>query len=215
MAEALLEVARRVGAAGAGGELARRQSRRDRDHAHAGRLDRRALRRAVGSDPGAEGVELLRLGDAVAEAEADHLGRVGDRAAAQGDDQVGAGLARRVRRRDDIGARRMRANLGADPGKAVAQHLPQPLDEIGLARERAARHHKDRTGIEAVDLMRQRFGIGGAEDNAFHVREAIGAAQHWLSPRKNRRAGEAIRNPTTCGVRRRLTARDGRHRLAG
>ena len=134
MAEALLDVLPGVGAAGASRELAGGQGGRDRDHPHSGRLDRGTRARAVGRDAGAEIVELFGCRDAVAEAEADHLRRVGDRAAAQGDDQIGAGLVRHIGRGDDIGARRVRGDLGADPGKTISQRLPQPLDEIGLAR---------------------------------------------------------------------------------
>jgi hypothetical protein len=76
----------------------------------------------------------------------------------------------------------MRTNLGAEPGKAVAKHLPQPLDEIGLARQGAARQDENRASVEPVDLLRQRFGKGFAEHDAFHLRKAIGAAQHRYTP---------------------------------
>ena len=178
MAEALLEVTPGVGAAGPGGELAGRQGGRDRDHAHPRRLDRRSPQSAIGGDRGAEVVELLGGGDAVAEAEPDHLGRVGDRAAAQGDDQIGAGLARHIGCGDDIAARRMRADPGEEPGKAVAERLPQPLDEAALPRQGAARQHKDGAGVEPVDLLRQRLGEGRAEDHILHLRKAVGAGQH-------------------------------------
>ena len=182
MAEALLDVAPGVGAAGAGRELARRQGRRDGDHAHPRRLDLGPPRRAVGSDRGAVIVELLGRGHPVAEAQAHHLRRIGDRAAANRDDQIGAGLARRVGRGDDIAARGMRADLRANAGKAVAEHLPQPVDIIGLTSQGAARQHKDGARVEPVDLLRQRLGVGLPEDDAFHCRKPVGSAEHRIPP---------------------------------
>ena len=64
-----------------------------------------------------------RVGNPVAETEADHLCRVGNRSAAESDDQVCARFARRIRRGDDIGPGRMGADLGTDAGEAVAKHL--------------------------------------------------------------------------------------------
>jgi hypothetical protein len=176
MTEALLDMPRGVGAAGAGRKFARRQGCRDRDHTYPGRLNRRALGAAVRGDLGAVSIELLRCRDAIAEAQADHLRRIGDRATAQGDDQIGASLARPVGCGHDVGARRMRADRSAQAGKAVAKHLLQPLDEIGLARERAACQHEYSARVEAVDLLRQRVGEGSPEDDAFHQGETINAA---------------------------------------
>ena len=100
----------------------------------AGGFDLRAHELAVGADAGAVVVELRRIGHVVAEAEGDHLRRVGHRAAAQRDEQVGAGGARRVRRLDDIDARRMRADPGKHPGEPVAErvaHLPDQCRSRG------------------------------------------------------------------------------------
>ena len=70
----------------------------------------------------------------------------------------------------------MRADLRAEPSKAVPEHLPQPLDEIGLARERSARQDEDGTRVEPGHLLCNRFSIGLSEDDAFHQREAISTA---------------------------------------
>ena len=56
------------------------------------------------------------------------------------------------------------------------------LDELGLARQGAARQDENRASVEPVDLLRQRFGKGFAEHDAFHLRKAIGAAQHRYTP---------------------------------
>src|SRR5256885_15586514 len=76
----------------------------------------------------------------------------------------------------------MRADLGAEPGKAVAEHVSQPLDEASLSGERAARQDEDGASLEPVHLLRQRFGKGSAEHDAFHLRKAIDAAQHRRTP---------------------------------
>ena len=178
MAEAFLDVPSDIRATGVGRELACGQGRRDRNHARSRRVDCGTSRRAVSRNDRSVRVELLRCGDAVPEAQSDHLRRVGDRPATQRHQQIGAGLARRIRRRDDIGARSMRADPGAEPGKAIAKHLPQSLDEVGLTRQSAARENEDRARIEAIDLLRQRFGIGFAEDDASHRRKAVNSAQH-------------------------------------
>ena len=74
----------------------------------------------------------------------------------------------------------MRADLGAEAGEAVTEHLPQPLDEIGLARQGTARQHKNCARLKPLDLAGQRLDIGPAKNHALHQRKAIGAAQHGL-----------------------------------
>jgi hypothetical protein len=37
---------------------------------------------------------------------------------------------------------------------------------------------EDRAGVEAIGLLRQRFGKGLAEDDVFHRRKSIDTAQH-------------------------------------
>ena len=166
----------------------------------AGRLDRGPLGRAVGGDARPEIVELFGRRDIIAEAQPDHLCRIGHRAAAQGDDQIGTCLARHIGGSDDIVARRMRADLGAEAGKAVAEHLPQPLDEIGLARQGAARQDEDGAGVEPVDLLRQRFDIRLAENDAFHLRKAIDAAQHRRTPSSQSPSPGSLRSPPSPAV---------------
>ena len=79
-------------------------------------------------DRGAEVVELAGLGDIVAQAEADHLRRVGHRPAADGQQRIRLRLARGIGRRDDIDARRVRADLRADarPACCRARRAPGP-----------------------------------------------------------------------------------------
>ena len=161
-----------------------------------GGLDLRALGRAVSRDPGAEIIELFGRADRVAETQPDHLRRIGDRAAADRDDQIGAGLARHIGRGDDIGARGVRADLGAGPGKAVAEHPPQTVRHRSVSRAKVPlAMHKNRAGVEPVDLLRQRLGKRCAENDILHLRKAVDAAQHgflakivgWWRGRETRR----------------------------
>src|SRR5207237_6910556 len=92
--------------------------------------------------------------------------------------QISADLSRRVCRRDNVGSRRMRADFRAYSGNSVAQDLAEPVDRVGGASERAARQNEYRTGIEPVDLLRERFGKGLAEHDAFHLRKTINVVQH-------------------------------------
>jgi hypothetical protein len=60
--------------------------------------------------------------------------------------------------------------------------LTKPVDGIGGSGESAACEDEDRLSVESIDLLRQRFSEGFAENDAFHLREAIDTAQHALSP---------------------------------
>jgi hypothetical protein len=51
----------------------------------------------------------------------------------------------------------VRADFGADPGEAVTEDLPNPVDGIGRAGERAARQDKDGLGAETINLLPQRL----------------------------------------------------------
>src|SRR5215469_12153165 len=120
----------------------------------------------------------------------------------------------------------MRADLGMKAGEAVAEHLPQPLDEIGLARQRAACENKYRARVEAIDLLRQCLGKGFPENDALDRRKAVDAAQHVAPPlprptpalpRRRGRVRVGILHRRHAGGaparqrRRRLRRRSGRH----
>ena len=181
MREAFLDVPHRVGASGKGGELAGRERRRNGDKARARRRGRGSPCAAVGRDRRPIGIEAGRLGDRIAEAEPDHLGRVGDRATADRHDQIRARVARGVRGRDHVGARRVRADLARHPGAAIAQHRANALDHVGVARERAARQHIDRARLEPIDLAAEHVGKGLPVDHPIHLRITIDTALHATS----------------------------------
>ena len=94
MAQHLLDLGALVGDAGDGAELAAGNRGRHADLAHRRRVDvrRDAL---AGADP----VDVLDAADIVGKADLHRLGAVGDRAAADRDDEVGVGGAGLLRRR--------------------------------------------------------------------------------------------------------------------
>ena len=96
------------------------------------------------------------------------------------------GLAGGVGSGYHIDAWRVGADLRADTGQFVAEYASDAVDHVGLPRERAAGQHVDRTGADALDLLRQRLGQRDAVDDPLHRRVAMGAADHGLllpSPR--------------------------------
>jgi hypothetical protein len=83
------------------------------DLAHAGRLELRR-RTAPGPDP----VDIVNAADIVGEAELHRLGTIGDRAAADRDDEVGIPCAGLFGRRNDGGAWRVRRHRVERAGAA-------------------------------------------------------------------------------------------------
>ncbi|GCC46027.1 hypothetical protein chiPu_0030302, partial [Chiloscyllium punctatum] len=119
-------------------ELAAGDRGRHADLAHGRRIH-------LGRDAttGANRIDAVGCGDIVGEAELHRLGAIGDRAAADGDDQIGLRIARLFRRRDDRGARRMRRHLVEGPDAAGPERRADFLDLVGVAVQRA-RHHQER-----------------------------------------------------------------------
>ena len=121
--------------------------------------------------------------DVVGEAELNGLGAVGDRAAAQGDDQVGFGLARLRRRGDDRRARRVRRHLVEGADAFVAERAADCFDLVGLAVERAAHHQEDALGAVGFHHLGDRLGGRLAVVDFFHVGENDAArCQHCVLP---------------------------------
>ena len=153
---ALLLLDRLVGRPRQRVELAARQRRRHADHPHVRRIEHRRDHRAVGLDAGAEGVEALDCRDIVLEEDRDDLARVGDRAAADRDDQVGTRRARRIGRRQHVAARRVRLDAVVSRGMTVAERRLDPPDLVGLAIERHAGQDEHAPRVEALGLRRER-----------------------------------------------------------
>ena len=123
------------------------------------------------------------LRDVVGEAELDRLGAVGDRAAAQGDDQIGLGLARLRGGGDHGRARRVRRHLVEGADAFVAERAPDLLDLVGLAIERAAHHQEHALGAVLLDQLGHRLGGRLAVVDFFHLgKNDAPRCQHSVLP---------------------------------
>ena len=181
--------AARVGAAGQGGKLPGRQCGRDGHGADRRRQRDRAGGGAVRMRGGAQLVEFARFRNVVAQADADHLGGVGDRAAADRQQHIRAGRARAVGGGDHVIARGVGADLRGQTGKAVAEHLADLVHGVGFPRQGAGRQHINGAGADEVDFLRQRLGEGNAVNHPLHMRIAEYAFLQSSSSLKNRFSG--------------------------
>jgi len=130
-------------------------------------------------------VERFRRADIVGEGELDRLGAVGDRTAAQGNDEIGLRLARLLGRRDHRATRRMGRHPVEGADAMIAERPAQFVDLVGLAVERAAHHEEDALGLQPFHQLchglRRRLAVlhfvHFAENNASRLRHAF---LRWL-----------------------------------
>ncbi len=113
----------------------------------------------------------------VAQAQADHLRRIGDRAAADGQQRIGAAPRAphsppRPRR---CAAYARRSSRTRRPACCRARRARWSITSVCRAK-RAAGQHIDRAGADPFDLLRQRLGERRAVDHPLHRRVAMDAA---------------------------------------
>ena len=193
MVEQLLQLHALVRDARNGAELAGRERGRDGDL-----RDRRPGRRV------AQRVHLLRRADVVGEAHAHRLRAVGQRAAAEGDDQVGIGRAGGLGRVDHIAAGRVRPHAVELPGDLVAERAAELFDLSGLAVERAAHHEEDALGAQPLRLLGHRLFQRRAEAHRLHPPERHPARFHCMPspPCRVRAYGDRIPRQSCARSRR-------------
>ncbi len=162
MAEHLLGLCCFVGDAGDVREFARRQGGGNRDLPYRGRRDE------VGR---LDAVERVHVADVVGEAKLHGLGAVGDRAATQGDDEVGARGPRLFCRIDHGGSRRVRRHPVEGADTLVAERTADLLDLVGLAVERAAYHQEDTLRPGALHQVHESYVGRRAVDHFVHMAE--------------------------------------------
>ncbi len=150
----LLELGARVGGAGRRIEVAAAQCRRHRDLRHLRAVVLREHALALGRDAHHETVEILQRADVVLERQPDHLAGIGDRAAAEGRDQVGFRAACLGRRFEHVVERRVRG----DGGKLPAQRAPSAL--------RISSTHGDSARAAHSTSRRTRFAPSRADSSA-------------------------------------------------
>ncbi|MHC2510439.1 hypothetical protein ACVII1_005677 [Bradyrhizobium elkanii] len=127
---------------------------------------------------GADRLDAVGRRDVVGEAKLHRLGAVGDRAAADRDDQIRFRAARLLRRRDDRGARRMRRHLVEGADAAGPQRRANLLDLVGLAVQRARHHQKGALGAQPVQLLDDGLTRGPPEHDLVHGAEYDTASMH-------------------------------------
>ncbi len=127
---------------------------------------------------GADGVDAVGCGDIVGEAELHRFGTIRDRAAADGDDQVGLGIARLLGCRDDRGARRMRRHPVEDADAAGPERLADSFDLIGLAVQCARDHQEGALRAQPVQLLDDGFTGGPPEHDLVHGAKYDTASVH-------------------------------------
>jgi hypothetical protein len=198
----LLHVARDIGHAGDRRELGAGQRRRHGNDAH-----REFRRRSAFAPLAAQRVESLRGKDRVGETQLGDLGRVHDRAAADRDEEVGAGITRRAGDARDVLARRMGADAVPDPGEAFAERAAQ----VGFKRhcrvERAADDGENLACPEPLHFGAQSLLPGKPEHDAVGTRIMVGSRQHRGSPQLRRSSGRvypprSITQPGRRAIRR-------------
>ena len=178
MTHHLLHFGGLVGDPGAGAEVAAGDRGRRADLAHDGGIHRR--RRAL---DGPDLVDAFDGADIVGKAKLDGLGAVGDRAAADGDDQVGVGGAGLLGCGDHRRARRMRRHRVEGGGMARAQSAADFLDFVGLAVEGPADHQEGAGRAHAIHLLDNSFGGGSPEHDLLHGAEYDTPFMHACPPR--------------------------------
>ena len=119
-----------------------------------------------------------RRSHVVRQAQLHGLGAVGDRAAADGDDEVGAGLARHRRRRDHRLARRVRGHVveqrRRSARRAPARSLRSRRSRGSACPTPSGRRAGRRAGPSAADCLRRR----DAEHDLVHIAENDTASMH-------------------------------------
>ena len=178
MAQRFLDLGPLVGDARRGRELAAGNRRRHADLAHRrrGELRRSA---ATGPDP----VDVIGIADTVGEAKLHRLGAVGNRTAADRDDDVGAGGAGLFAGGNDRRARRMRRHRIEGAGAALPEHAANVLDFIGFAVQRAADHQEGAFRAQPVQLFDNRLGCRPPEHDLIHRAEYDTTFMHGCPPR--------------------------------
>src|SRR5262245_1017573 len=133
---------------------------------------------AVGALDRAQRVHCIRGADVVGKAHLHGLGAVRDRAAADGDDEIGSDRTRLFRGPEHRRAGRVRRHAIPDGGAAVAESRLHLGNLVGVAVESAGHHQERARGAEPSRLLCDSLGGGLAEHHSIHGPE-IDASRCW------------------------------------
>ena len=141
MTKTLLDLLARVSATTLVLKFTTRQRGRYRNLPHLGSFKLRHGAAAIGLHARAELIDLIVLGDVVLQTQLRHLARVGDRAAAEGDNQVRTDRARLFRNLQYRLARRVRGHTVIHPRTAALQRITHFFNFVRGAIHGAADDH--------------------------------------------------------------------------
>ena len=177
MAQRFLDLGLLVGDASRGGELAAGNRRRHADLAHRrrGELRRSA---ATGPDP----VDVVRIADIVGEAELHRLGAVGDRTAADGNDEIGIA----ARAWSPAAMTAARGVCGGIASKVPAQRAPSARRMFSITSVSRLSVpltiRKARVRAQPVQLLDERLGCRPPEHDLIHRAEYDTTFMHGCPP---------------------------------
>ena len=177
MGERELDLAFDVGDPCAVAEFGGGQGRRHRRHAHPVGVERRQAWRATLRCQRRERIDVAY---SAPQCEQDGLGRIGHRAAADGEQMVRLDLARDLGTGDYGFTRRMGAYRGEPAHAAIAQSRGHVPDQPAV-RERVRGEQQHALCTDAFDLFTDGFGRRLAVYHAFLRRPLHGACQHARS----------------------------------
>ena len=121
--------------------------------------------------------------DLVLHAHQDDLRCIHHRAAADRDDEIGAGLFGFASCSDHDFPRRVLRDAIKRAGISLAERRPQLLDLVGLGVKCSARDQEDAAGVKALGLLAQRLGRRLAIDHLLHWGELVAAGGLHVSLR--------------------------------
>src|SRR5947207_1583825 len=169
MAEYLLQLPARVRNQRSGVIFSARECARDRDHPHL-RSAKWTGPRSLGGRNHFESIEAGFVRDTVFKAHQDDLGRIDNRSASHGDDQIRLRLygvrGCLYRRRP----RRMLRDAVEGTGISAAQRVADLLDLVGFRIQRSADDEKDAFGITLLGLLAQSLARRLSKDHLIHRR---------------------------------------------
>ena len=177
VAHRFLDLAANIGDAGDRAEFAAGDGGGHADLAH-----RRGLQRWCCALRGADRIDGLDAANIVGETELHRLGAVGDRAAADGDDEIGLRAARLLGGGDDGLARGMRRHRVERCHATRPQTVADLVDLVGASIERAADHQEGPACAQAVHLRGDGVGGRAAENHLVHGAEYDTPAVHGDHP---------------------------------
>ena len=152
-------------------EFAARQCGRYADHRDIGPDRDRVYYLAIVGDIGPQRLEILDRADVVLDQEADDLGRIGGRATADRDNEIGPDVAGSIGSFEHIGARCMGGDAAVGAGMARTQRFFDFGDFVGLLAKRRRRQQEHLLASHSLCLVQQGVGGGHAHRDALGSRK--------------------------------------------